>query len=446
MSDSSHTDRPGVFVDETSTKHSSDLTVDEEAVERVASILEDDAFRRGGSITHDRLLALCAKQHLTPDEIIAVRHRLAIREIGIDRADPENADTPPVSGADAEIDEEPDSALEPPNEVRDILASYYRDAKKFKLLRSEEEIALARRVAAGRAAAERLAASDAERRIELEELVRDGDRARHRLVEANLRLVPFVAKSIASRGALSEEDMIQEGNIGLLRAAEKFDGAHGTRFSTYACWWIWSYMKRGLIDRGRLVRLPVHVADRVPALLKKRAALTREHDGREPTPHELAEQLGWRIETVQFVLQGLDAPVSLDSRSGDDMPSLGERLTAPPEARPDIAAVRSEERGLLSALVESLGDRLAFVLRERFGLEGGIPRTLEDIGQQLGVTRERIRQLEKKALDKLRHPSRSRLLGDIFGRRRMQASKFGGDDDEVARDAVGGDDSERSEG
>lgn len=442
MIDSNGTDDGTVDVDETPAAHSA---VDDEAVERAAAILEDDAFRRGGSITHDRLLALSAKHRLSPEAIIAVRQRLAAREVVVESAEPDEDEASGVVVGDPAVDAEPDAAQEPPAEVRDILASYYRDAKKFKLLRPEEEVALARRVAAGQAAAERLSNATAENRSELQELVRDGDRARQRLVEANLRLVPFVAKTIESRGALSEEDMIQEGNVGLLRAAEKFDGAHGTRFSTYACWWIWSFMKRGLIDRGRLVRLPVHVADRVPALLKKRAALTRENDGREPTPHELAEHLGWRVEMVQFVLQGLDAPMSLDTRSDETMPSLGERLTAPPEARPDNAAVRSEERGVLTALVESLGDRLAFVLKERFGLDGGIPRTLEDIGQQLGVTRERIRQLEKKALDRLRHPSRSRLLADIFGRRRVDAQKAdedeNEDDDAVERD----EDDERSE-
>lgn len=431
MSDSSQTDDASVGANEAATRQSSAATVDEDVIERVAAILEDDAFRRGGAITHDRLLALSAKHHLTPEAIIAVRHRLAVREIEVESA--EQDENPPAVGVrDPVVDAEPDATQDPPDEVRDILASYYRDAKKFKLLRPEEEVALARRVAAGQAAAARLAAADGgDKRIELLELVRDGDRARQRLVEANLRLVPFVAKSIESRGALSEEDLIQEGNVGLLRAAEKFDGAHGTRFSTYACWWIWSFMKRGLIDRGRLVRLPVHVADRVPTLLKKRAALARENDGREPTPHELAEQLGWRVEMVHFVLQGLDAPLSLDTRSDESMPSLGERLTAPPEARPDVVAVRSQERGMLAGIVESLGDRLAFVLKERFGLDGGIPRTLEDIGQQLGVTRERIRQLEKKALDQLRHPSRSRVLGEIFGRRRVQVSKQAADNDEV---------------
>jgi RNA polymerase sigma factor (sigma-70 family) len=421
MSDSSQPDDARV-VEETATKRSSFGTIEEDAIERIVAILEDDAFRRGGTITHDRLLALAAKQHLTPEAIIAVRHRLATREIAIESTEPEDDDTPALSVGIPDQDAEPDSAQEPPDEVRDLLASYYRDAKKFKQLRSEEEVALARRVATGRAAAERLPSADAESRVELEELARDGNRARQQLVEANLRLVPFVAKSFESHGALSEEDLIQEGNLGLLRAAEKFDGAHGTRFSTYACWWIWSCMKRGLIDRGRLVRLPVHVADRVPTLLKKRAALRRENDGRDPTPQELAEHLGWRIEMVQFVLQGLDAPMSLDTRSDESMPSLGERLTAPAEARPDIAAARSEVRDVVIALVDSLGERLAFVLTARFGLDGGDPMTLEDIGQQLGVTRERVRQLEKKAFDQLRHPSRSRLLAEISGFRNAQAS------------------------
>lgn len=392
----------------------------EAAVNRVVSILEDDAFRRGGSITHDRLLSLASKFELAPDAIVEVRERLAMREVGIEKTDDgetRDAESGLGDAGGGVHDTEVAAAQEPPDEVRDILTSYYRAALSFPLLRPEEEKALARRVYAGKAAAEQLQRGVTAHRAELEMLVDDGDRARDRLIKANLRLVPFVAKSIRNRSSLSEEDLIQEGNMGLLRAAEKFDAAQGTRFSTYACWWIWSFMKRGLTNRGRLVRLPTHMADRIPPLLRARRALARENGGREPSAQELAEHLGWHIEKVHFVLQALDSPISLDTTSDDGLSPLGDRLMAPPEARPDVVAVRHEERGLIAILVDSLGERLSFVLRERFGLDGGEPRTLGDIAKQLGVTRERARQIEAKALEALRHPSRGRLLRDLFGRR-----------------------------
>ncbi len=395
--------------------------MEQDVLDPIVSALEDDAFRRGGSITNDRLLTLAAKHKLSADAIVQVKQRLLARDVAIEDADSmeddmEAASAEPTIGAD---DEEP--GAEELAEVRDILTAFYQDSAKYKLLSGPEEIALARRIHAAQDARAKLTETvDSELTRELELMVRDGDAARKQLIEANLRLVPFVAKQMDARGSLTPEDLIQEGNLGLLRAVDRFDGAHGTRFSTYACWWIWSFMKRAIDDRSRLVRVPVHILDRVPALLRTQKALAREKDGAHVTAQELAEHLNWRIETVQFVLQALEAPpVSIDSRSSDeDAPSLGERLAASAEMRPDAATVQREQRGLINALVESLGEKLAFIVRERFGLANGIPRTLEDIGAQLGVTRERIRQLEVKAFEKLRHPSRMRLVRELLGRER----------------------------
>lgn len=269
--------------------------MDSVVVDRIVEILEDDAFRRGGTVTLDRVLALATKHRLSPADIILVKQRLHARDVEIekpkaedDSPEPKDDELPLVSGEnDVEYVVSPSSDEETRDEVRDILAAYFRDAAKFRLLTPQEELALARRIHTGRAAAERLAISATEHMIELRALAEEGERARKALVEANLLLVPFVAKRINNRGFLTQEDLIQEGNLGLLRAAEKFDDSHGTRFSTYACWWIWSSMKRAVIDRGRLVRLPVHIADRIPLLLRTRAALARERDGAQPSAQEL---------------------------------------------------------------------------------------------------------------------------------------------------------------
>jgi len=315
----------------------------------------------------------------------------------------------------------PDTDEAPPGNVRDILAAYYRDAATRRALASpEEEAALSRRVQSGKAADKELANGSAECHAELEALISDGYRARRRLIEANLRLVPHVAKMIDVDGwlrgwVLGEDDMIQEGNRGLLRAAERFEWQYGVRFAGYAAWSIWSSMRQGVLDQGRLVRLPVYVAERVPMLLRAQEALAGEHGGRV-SAHELAEHLGWRIEMVEFVRQGLSTPVSLDIHSEDDLATFGDRLTTPPEAGPDAIAERSEQRRRLAkTLATSLRKSEAFVVKERFGLDGGEPRTLDDISKELGVTRQRVGQLEVSALDKLRRPSMRRLLRNLFG-------------------------------
>ncbi|MBZ0236370.1 MAG: sigma-70 family RNA polymerase sigma factor [Deltaproteobacteria bacterium] len=412
--------------------------MDDDALERVVSSLEDDAFRRGGSITHDRLLALASKNQLSAEAIVLVRQCLLARDVsieGADRSDDDEGSSDVVGVADITTENEEEPGAEALAEVRDILKAFYEDASKYKLLTSNEEIALARRIRTGLAARERLkegAADDVAR--ELKTLADDGDAARTELVQANLLLVPHVAKEVGTRGALTQEDLIQEGNLGLLRAADRFNGDHGTRFSTYACWWIWSFMKRAANDHGRLVRIPVHILDRIPMLLRTRRALALERGGGDVSVHELAEHLSWRVETVQFVLQALEAPpISMDSRADDDAAPLAERLAAPPENRPDTATVHREQRGIIDALVASLGEKLAFIVRERFGLANGIPRTLEDIGEQMGVTRERVRQLEVKAFEKLRHPSRMKLVLELLGVERRRASEEfqeDGDDDE----------------
>ena len=407
----------------------------DEHVDHIVTILEDDAFRAGGSISNDRLLLLAAKFQLSPENIIRVKQKLADRDVAIELGDEDELQRDQPSGETNETPAaEPDVAqLE---KAHDIIATYFRESARYKLITRDEELALARRIRAGQDASLQLDACDASIHAALTALVNDGDAARDDLIQANLRFVPFVAKQVETFGNIAQEDLIQEGNLGLLRAADKFDGEHGARFSTYAYWWIWSFMTRAINDRSRLVRVPVHVVDRIPALLRAQRALSRERDGTPVMPQELADVLGWNLKTVQLVLYAhASESVSLDVGSNDDAPTLGDRLASPPEGRPDAMAARGEQRRLLNTLVASLGKRLAYVLTERFGLSNGIERTLEDIGNQLGVTRERIRQIEKKALDRLRHPSRTRLMREIFGldrRRAVVAADEGqgdGDDD-----------------
>lgn len=408
--------------------------LDSATLERIVEILEDDAFRRGGTVTYDRVLSLCSKHSLPPDAVPIVSRRLEARDVEIERphADSVNDD---LRGREAATgvttvgrqrhEEEPSSEAAPPEAVRDILGAYFRSAGAVRRLSAQEEIALARRIHTGQSAAERLASGDPCDREELGQLVADGQRARSLLIEANLRLVPFVAKTVEGRERLPFDDLVQEGNLGLIRAAERFEGGHDARFSTYACWWIWSFMKRALIDRAQLVRVPVHIADRLPQLRRAQKALTRERDGMPPTVTELAEHLGWRVAHVIFALQSIEHPLHIEAAAGDGLPPLLERLAAPPESQPDVDAAHHEEERKLAELVDTLGERRAYVLRERFGLGGGVPKTLEEVAQQMDLTRERVRQIESKALDQLRHPSK-RHFWETFGispELRAQAAK-----------------------
>lgn len=394
--------------------------MEDDSVGRVVEALEDDAFRRGGSITYDRLLAIASKNNLSAEAIVVVKQRLAARDVEIEGANQGESDTDSIrisdsveaAGGSADDEEPPAEAIA---EVRDILTAFYQDASKFKLLSASEEISLARRIHAGQDARTRLT-QDASNEFtrELQRLADDGTAARNMLIEANLRLVPYVAKQVRSHGSLTQEDLIQEGNLGLLRAADRFDSTHETRFSTYAVWWIWSFMKRAVDDRGRLVRIPVHILDRVPMLLRTQRSLSLQNGGRKVSVQDLAEHLSWRVDTVQFVLQAMETPPASIDGGDEEGLHLGERLAAPLESSPEIATARQEQRGIIEAWVASLGGKLAFVVRERFGLSNGIPRTLEDIGAQLGVTRERIRQIEVKAFEKLRHPSRMKHVRELL--------------------------------
>jgi RNA polymerase primary sigma factor len=297
----------------------------------------------------------------------------------------------------------------------DSVGAYLREIGRHALLRPDEEIELARRIEAGDAAARRLAGDRAlspRSRERLERERREGERARERMISSNLRLVVSIARRYRATG-IPLLDLIQEGNLGLIRAVEKFDWRRGYKFSTYATWWIRQAVQRGIADRGRVIRLPVHVHDLLLRVRRTRGDLEGGL-GREATDDEVAH--GSKITAGRVRdLQRLNAPpLSLETPMGDDgSTSLGE-LVGDPDAEERFEEVfRDLRREDVLRVLETLTDRERVILLLRFGMTGEEPLTLEEVGKRFGLTRERIRQLEGKALAKLRHPSRSAALLEL---------------------------------
>jgi RNA polymerase primary sigma factor len=303
----------------------------------------------------------------------------------------------------------PLSDSEPAGEA---LPLYLQEIGRVPLLSGAEEVELARAIERGTLAAERLRTDHdlaPATQEELEADVADGDEARRRLIEANLRLVVSVARRYMNRG-IPLPDLIQEGNMGLLRAVEKFDYRRGFKFSTYATWWIRQAVTRAIADHARTIRIPVHMVETINRLVRTLSHLQQQY-GREPTPQEMAEALEMPAERVREILKILPQPISLETPVGDEQDALLSDFIED-EAALDLeeAAARSLLRDYMASVLTSLGPREQRVLQMRFGLENGKYYTLSEIGDELGVTRERIRQIEAKALRKLRHPSRARKL------------------------------------
>ena len=302
----------------------------------------------------------------------------------------------------------------------DPVRMYLKEIGKVDLLTAAEEVDLAMKIEAGTEAAARLEAHEAGEaeltRAEMRRLMRIeqvGLEAKQALISANLRLTVSIAKRYVGRGMMFL-DLIQEGNLGLIRAVEKFDYTKGFKFSTYASWWIRQAITRAIADQARTIRIPVHMVETINKLIRIQRQLLQDL-GRDPTPEEIGEEMGMSPDRVREIQKISQEPVSLETPIGEEEDSqLGDFIEDSSAVAPPDAASDSMLREQLDQVLDSLADRERKVIKFRFGLEDGHPRTLEEVGREFGVTRERIRQIESKTLAKLRHPSRSGRLKDYM--------------------------------
>jgi RNA polymerase primary sigma factor len=298
----------------------------------------------------------------------------------------------------------------------DSIGLYLKEVSLVPLLTATEEVELAQRIEHGRTAREELARGKVSlpRRIELRKSIEDGWSAREHLIKANSRLVISVAKKYMGRG-VAFMDLIQEGNIGLIRSTKKYDYRRGNKFSTYATWWIRQAVTRAVADQGRTIRVPVHMADHINKLFRSQYLLTQRL-GREPTVEEMAEALVVPAQKVENIIQIARRPLSLELPTGDEEDSvLGDFIEDNEIIPPDEAATYALLREHLRDVLNELPAREARILKLRYGLLDGQAYTLEEVGRKVGVTRERVRQIEAQALNRLRHPSIRRKLHDYLG-------------------------------
>lgn len=337
-------------------------------------------------------------------------------------------DTPPEEPSDEELEigvegtgiEEPERDLYFDDlaniDTDDTIGLYLKEVSRVPLLTAEEEVELAQRIERGRMAREELARTNVNtrRRMELRRLIEDGWTAREHLITANSRLVISVAKKYMGRG-VPFLDLIQEGNIGLIRATKKFDYRRGHKFSTYATWWIRQAVTRAIADQGRTIRVPVHMGDQINKLLRVQHQLTQKL-GREPTVEELAHSLDVPPKKVENMIQVARRPLSLETPTDDEEDSvLGDFIEDDEALPPDDTATYNLLREHLEEVLNSLPPREVRILQLRYGLLDGQAYTLEEVGRKMGVTRERVRQIEAQALSRLRHPSIRRKLRDYLG-------------------------------
>ena len=345
----------------------------------------------GGTLTCGELIEVFGVWNMTPDDMDGLYQQLSDESIEIvdDTAVGEGSDDnvlEPVDELDKDVEEvEIDLSVPEGISLDDPVRMYLKEIGRVPLLTAEEEVELARRMEAG------------------------DERARHRLEEANLRLVVSIAKRYVGRGMLFL-DLIQEGNLGLLKAVEKFDYSKGYKFSTYATWWIRQAITRAIADQARTIRIPVHMVETINKYIRISRQLLQEL-GRDPTPDEVAKHMGLNTARVREIMKIAQEPVSLETPIGEEEDShLGDFIEDEAALDPADAASMMLLKEQIADVLKTLAPREAEVLRLRFGLEDGRSRTLEEVGQNFGVTRERIRQIEAKALRKLRHPVRLRKL------------------------------------
>jgi RNA polymerase primary sigma factor len=396
--------------------------------------------RRRGSLTPEDVIAVLEKVELTPELIDEVRTRLKIEGIPFDESGDHITDddltderltapppkpVAPVAPPAVVAEKEAPAAREERATVgtADPVRMYLKEIGKVPLLTGPQEVDLAQRIEAGLVAAAKVA--DLEDRygdtalipdaqlVRLEASVADGLQAKRSLIEANLRLVVSIAKRYLGRGMLFL-DLIQEGNLGLIRAVEKFDYTKGFKFSTYATWWIRQAITRAIADQARTIRIPVHMVETINKVLRVQRQMLQEL-GREPTVEELAAKVGLTAARVREIQRLALEPVSLETPVGEEDEShLGDFIEDQQAVAPADAAARALLNEAVGEALEELTDRERKIVRLRFGLEDGQARTLEEVGKEFGVTRERIRQIESKTLAKLRHPIRSLRLRDYL--------------------------------
>jgi RNA polymerase primary sigma factor len=335
----------------------------------------------------------------------------------------EDKDDPKTPAEEAFVISHTDETDEPVQQVvtagatADPVKDYLKQIGKVALLNAEQEVELAKRIEAGLFAEERLAREgdtmERDYRRDLEWIAEDGRRAKNHLLEANLRLVVSLAKRYTGRGMLFL-DLIQEGNLGLIRAVEKFDYTKGYKFSTYATWWIRQAITRAMADQARTIRIPVHMVEVINKLARVQRQMLQDL-GREPTPEELAKELDMTPEKVVEVQKYGREPISLHTPLGEDGDSeFGDLIEDSEAIVPADAVSFTLLQEQLAQVLDTLSEREAGVVQMRFGLTDGQPKTLDEIGKVYGVTRERIRQIESKTMSKLRHPSRSQVLRDYL--------------------------------
>lgn len=327
---------------------------------------------------------------------------------------PDDMDDPFLSDEDDDDEDETQPSTMTGIATSDTVGLYLREMAQVPLLSMEEEVELAMRIEAGEEAAEKLSdAPDSPRRTEWQFLVSDGDDAREHLIKANTRLVVSIAKKYMSRG-VPFLDLIQEGNLGLMKAVEKFDYKRGFRFSTYATWWIRQTITRAIADQGRTIRVPVHMSDRIRKMYRLMREIEQDK-GRKATDKEIADAMDTTVQKVQWMQRVSYQPLSLEQPVGEEEDSeLGSFIENEDEPTPAQATYHRLLAEKLETILDTLQDREARILRLRFGMEDGKSYTLEEVGERFGLTRERIRQIEGRAMRRLRHPRRSRQLRDYL--------------------------------
>lgn len=362
------------------------------------------------------------------DKIYDALENLGIDTVGEDYLPELAGDTvPPIE----ELEEIPEEEIVDPNTlvdsfgIDDPVRMYLKEIGKVNLLTSDEEVELARAMVLGAESAQQLEEAEEaknadeavsltkEEEIELKRLVKKGNLAKQRLAEANLRLVVSIAKRYVGRGMLFL-DLIQEGNLGLIKAVEKFDYTKGYKFSTYATWWIRQAITRAIADQARTIRIPVHMVETINKVIRVSRQLLQEL-GHDPSPEEISEEMNMPVDKVREILKIAQEPVSLETPIGEEEDShLGDFIPDEDASEPSEAASFTLLKEQLVDVLSTLTPREEKVLKLRFGIEDGRTRTLEEVGKEFNVTRERIRQIEAKALRKLRHPSRSKKLKDFL--------------------------------